>query len=208
MAQFNNPLCDYIRIGWIFITVVNHNHRLVDTLRSQPPNYQMFEHYQMWPVYQPLLEQHKESKMNVQFEWIAQFKNLTSISLKVKTCPTIKRRKLLDILQPGIVKLILPKDWCENPIKLKPDLANTIQIKTGDPNSWPILQSLEAVSINSLGVIPMLDRLPKLRHLRILVGSGYQRPPKHGSSRYRDEQMRSILPSGVTKLQCCRNQQT
>ncbi|EGG20452.1 hypothetical protein DFA_07576 [Cavenderia fasciculata] len=62
-----------------------------------------------------------------------------------------------------------------------------------DPNEWPLTKSLEAVSINSFDVIPMLDRLPKLRHLRIIVGGRYH---------YLDvaELQSTNLPPCVTKL--------
>ncbi|EGG19517.1 hypothetical protein DFA_00095 [Cavenderia fasciculata] len=66
-----------------------------------------------------------------------------------------------------------------------------------DSSKWPITQSLESVSINSFDVIPKLDRLPKLRHLRIIIDSG------HGFNvniEFSEQQMKSILPSNVTKL--------
>ncbi|EGG18828.1 hypothetical protein DFA_02567 [Cavenderia fasciculata] len=53
----NNPLCDYNK-GTL-------DDRLVDTLKSQTNTigFIPFDHYQMWPVYQPLLDEHKKSRM-------------------------------------------------------------------------------------------------------------------------------------------------
>ncbi|EGG21888.1 hypothetical protein DFA_01774 [Cavenderia fasciculata] len=66
----------------------------------------------------------------------------------------------------------------------------------GEPKGWPLSQSLESVSINSLSVIPKLGNLPKLRHLRIILNypSSYLQPPLS------DEQFKLTLPSKITKL--------
>ncbi|EGG18919.1 hypothetical protein DFA_02659 [Cavenderia fasciculata] len=60
-----------------------------------------------------------------------------------------------------------------------------------DTSGWPLTQSLEAVSINSFDVIPKLDRLPKLRHLRIIID---------GENDPTDAEIQSMIPSGISKL--------
>ncbi|EGG19693.1 hypothetical protein DFA_00271 [Cavenderia fasciculata] len=65
-----------------------------------------------------------------------------------------------------------------------------------DPNRWRLTQSLEAVSINSFDVISKLDRLPKLRHLRIIIDNS----PYPQNVSLTDQQIQTQLPSNITKL--------
>ncbi|EGG19516.1 hypothetical protein DFA_00094 [Cavenderia fasciculata] len=66
-----------------------------------------------------------------------------------------------------------------------------------DSSKWPITKSLESVSINSFDVIPKLDRLPKLRHLRIDIE---REQGQNGNVELTEQQIQSILPSTITKL--------
>ncbi|EGG19714.1 hypothetical protein DFA_00292 [Cavenderia fasciculata] len=73
------------------------------------------------------------------------------------------------------------------------------QQKEGDddnPCTWPLSRSLEAVSINSFDVIPMLGRLPKLRHLRIIIDE----TGSYGIAKLTNQQIKSKLPKRITKL--------
>ncbi|EGG18829.1 hypothetical protein DFA_02568 [Cavenderia fasciculata] len=180
----NNPLCDYNKgileyslpwpiIGRILdqlwtessICTCYYSHQFIDTLKSQPASsFVPLHYYQMWPVYQPLMEVYKESRMkcpmhvyhylndmcpsiniakpfvpqlnnNDRNKWryqllaqtLSTYKHLTSLNMTGVPYGT-DQHQLLNNLPSGIIKLLLPDEWCDEPITLPPNLANTIEI--------------------------------------------------------------------------------
>ncbi|EGG20453.1 hypothetical protein DFA_07577 [Cavenderia fasciculata] len=82
----------------------------------------------------------------MKLSFVSKFKNLTSLNLKCSSENT-NRQELLDLIQLGMVKLLLPNLWCVEPISLKTELANTIQVSNiHPPNQMPNLHTFHIPS--------------------------------------------------------------